>query len=101
MFEIGALPHEYPGVSKLVEELGELLQILGKLIATGGRSEHWSGLNLRDELLKEIGDVRAAIQFVLETCLTTEEIGVVHRRTQEKLRRFRGWHQEQMRDQSA
>lgn len=54
----------WPGIAKLAEECGELVQIIGKLIATGGRTDHWSGLDLRKELEDEMADVLAAINFV-------------------------------------
>ena len=94
MFEIGAQgPDQWPGVSKLLEEMGELTQILGKLIATRGQSEHWSGLNLREELIKEIADVHAAICFVMVECLSSEEIAVIQGRIAEKIKRFNRWHE--------
>lgn len=55
----------WAGTSKLVEETGELGQVLGKLIATGGNLEHWDGSNLGDRLCDELGDVLAAIGFFI------------------------------------
>lgn len=54
----------WPGLAKLAEECGEVIQIIAKLIATGGRTDHWSGLDLRVELENEMADVRAALSFV-------------------------------------
>ena len=61
-FSIGQ--NVWPGLAKLAEECGEVVQIIAKLIATGGRTDHWSGLDLRVELENEMADVRAALAFV-------------------------------------
>jgi NTP pyrophosphatase (non-canonical NTP hydrolase) len=63
MFAIG--DKEWPGVSKLVEEIGEIGQVLGKLMGSRGDTKHWSG-DLRDMMQTEIGDVLAAIAFVVD-----------------------------------
>lgn len=39
MFAIGS--PVWPGLSKLAEEAGETLQVVGKLMGTGGESAHW------------------------------------------------------------
>lgn len=54
----------WPGLAKLAEECGEVVQIVAKLVATGGRVDHWSGLDLHDELCDELGDLLASITFV-------------------------------------
>lgn len=53
----------WPGMSKLIEEMGELNQVLGKLMATGGEPEHWDGTDLHDRLAEEVADVLAAVEF--------------------------------------
>ncbi len=88
----------WPGISKLIEECGEVLQICGKLIATGGRTDHWSGLNLAEELGNELGDLLAAIDFVhAHNPLNDDHGGAygwrsVERRHQEKFLLFQRWH---------
>jgi NTP pyrophosphatase (non-canonical NTP hydrolase) len=90
-FAIGS--RTWPGVSKLVEELGEVAQVAGKLIATGGRPSHWDGTDLRSRLEDELSDLSAAIAFVIDqNALDSARIA---RRRDEKLRRFRGWHRDQ------
>ena len=69
-FAIGS--RVWPGTSKLVEEMGELQQVLGKLIATGGDTDHWSG-DLRRMLVEELGDVSAAVRFFAVENLTLED----------------------------
>lgn len=53
----------WPGVSKLIEEMGEVQQVLGKLLGTNGEAEHWDGTNLYERLEDELGDLLAAIEF--------------------------------------
>src|SRR3954462_9314698 len=52
-----------PGISKLTEEFGEALQVMGKLIATGGNTEHYDKSigNLKLRLRDELADSQAAI----------------------------------------
>lgn len=85
----------WPGLSKLVEECGEVLQVVGKLIATGGSVEHWDrNSSLADALREEIADVMAACYFVVEenNTLGTMEFW---NRIDAKLDKFRNWHDEQ------
>lgn len=81
----------WPGLSKLTEEAGEVLQVVGKIIATGGRLEHWDGTDLRTRLVEELGDLAAAIVFVAEANDLLDEIEV---RKVSKLATFRRWHRE-------
>ena len=62
MFSIAS--KEWPGLSKLSEECGEVVQVIGKLMGTQGSVHHWDGTNLRDRLIEEIGDLMAACEFV-------------------------------------
>jgi len=91
-FSIGSTV--WPGTSKLTEEMGELQQVLGKLIATAGNTEHWSG-DLRKMLIEEIGDVNAAVSFFCEMNLSREEFRDMDRRHREKWQLFQKWHSEQ------
>lgn len=52
------------GISKLVEEMGELQTVIGKAMAIGSFGEHWSHENLARWAEEEMGDVIAAIYFV-------------------------------------
>lgn len=91
MFAIG--DQEWPGISKLVEELGELGQVCGKLMGTGGKIEHWDGEgNLDRRLLNEMADVAAAIEFVLKRNLTMYDLHTFHGRREQKLALFDQWH---------
>jgi NTP pyrophosphatase (non-canonical NTP hydrolase) len=87
-FSIGSAV--WPGTSKVIEETGELLQVLGKLIAVGGATEHWDG-DLRKKLVEEAADVAAAVAFFCERNLTPAERDDVEKRIAVKLARFRQW----------
>jgi NTP pyrophosphatase (non-canonical NTP hydrolase) len=80
----------WPGLSKLIEECGEVLQVGGKLIGNEGGLDHWDGTNLRTRMESELGDLRAAIDFFAEEnglCPAT-----IERQRAAKLAMFRGWH---------
>ena len=84
------------GLSKLTEEAGEMLQIVGKLLqypklqlTTDDRLLHPDGSNLRHRLQEEMADVIAAMEFVSNKLqLDTEAID---KRACEKVERFRQW----------
>jgi NTP pyrophosphatase (non-canonical NTP hydrolase) len=55
------------GVAKLIEECGELQQVLGKRLAWWSTDEpHWDGSDLDQRIAEEMGDVFAAIWFVVD-----------------------------------
>lgn len=87
MFAIGS--PEWPGLSKLAEESGEALQVIGKLLGSGGNVNHWDGTNLRDRLIEETGDVLAAAEFVAKANGFYER---AQERARLKLRMFWKWH---------
>lgn len=83
----------WPGLSKLVEEMGEVQQVVGKLIATGGRTDHWDGSDLRVRLVEELADIAAAVTFVSQVNgLDADEF---HDRRRAKIEQFFRWHFEQ------
>jgi hypothetical protein len=89
-FSIGS--DVWPGLSKLIEEAGETLQVAGKLIATGGEEDHWDGTNLRARLTEELGDLLAAAQFFIDENLARD---VVAQRADDKYLLFGKWHRKQ------
>lgn len=92
-FSIGS--NVWPGVSKLVEEIGELGQVLGKLIATHGDPAHWDGTDLRTRLIEEMGDVVGAINFVALANLTIDERIAIGDRSLAKRKLFDQWQEAQ------
>lgn len=92
-FSIGS--RVWPGAAKLLEELGELQQVIGKLIATRGVVEHWDGSNLRERLIEEVGDVRAAIDFFQVQNFNTSHDAAIQARRDKKYRTFQDWHADQ------
>jgi NTP pyrophosphatase (non-canonical NTP hydrolase) len=81
----------FPGLAKLNEECGEVIQVIGKLMMTHGNPAHWSG-NLRAQLIEKLGDLSAALQFVGKHCLTGAERMRVRDRIEQKLAKFENWH---------
>ncbi len=83
----------WPGLSKLVEEMGEVQQVLGKLIATGGESAHWDGTDLRQRLREELADLKAACVFFAQVNQLDAVTDI--EREHRKIRQFHAWHAEQ------
>lgn len=95
MFAIGDA--EWPGISKLVEEMGEVNQIIGKLMATHGSVKHWdSEVSLRDRLQEELADLQAALMFVM--VVNAFDMEAIDARASEKMRLFAQWHDEGLSD---
>ena len=91
MFRFGS--KKWPGLAKLNEECGELVQVIGKLMQVKGRRKHWSG-DLRVKLVEELADVQAAVAFVRGHCLTDEERQAFYARVDVKVKKFQGWRAE-------
>lgn len=81
----------WPGASKLLEEMGELQQVLGKLIAVAGADQHWDG-DLVPRIVDEVADVYAALDLFKE--LNLSEIGKAEllERRWRKVQLFFEWH---------
>jgi hypothetical protein len=92
-FSIGS--QVWPGASKVLEEMGELQQVLGKLLGTAGEVKHWDGTNLQGRLVEEIADVRAALAFFQVKNFTERDIMDADRRCQRKFEIFMEWHRDQ------
>lgn len=82
-----------PGLSKLIEEAGEVIQVAGKIIAMGEMGEHFDGSNLKVRLENELGDLIAAIEFTKE--VNYLDWPRIQERSFMKIRRFRSWHKTQ------
>jgi NTP pyrophosphatase (non-canonical NTP hydrolase) len=88
-FRIGS--DHCPGFSKLTEEQGEVGQVVGKLEGFGGFGVHWDGQDLQQALEKELGDLKAAIEFVITE--NDLDMNAITRRKWEKYARFKQWHE--------
>lgn len=84
----------WPGTSKLIEEMGELQQVLGKLIGSHGETAHFDGTDLKERLIEEIADVLAAITFFQVTNFPFDVDKVIEQRKREKIARFMKWQKE-------
>lgn len=88
---------KWPGLAKVMEECGEVIQVAGKLIAAGGRNTHWdqaasgSPTPLTGRLEDEIADTHAALLFLIET--NRLDADRISERANRKLKMFRGWHE--------
>lgn len=73
---------EWPGALKLMEEMGELTQVLAKEVLGPQELD-------KVHLIEEAGDVAAALKFFCEAN------GIkIEGRKRRKLERFRRWHNE-------
>lgn len=85
----------WPGLAKLAEECGELVQVITKIMAFVGREDdHPGGEDLRARLIEEMGDVMAALRYVREE--NDIEVQVMSRAAG-KLRTFYEWHADEQR----
>lgn len=82
-----------PGLAKLAEECGEVGQVIGKLMMTGGARAHWDGSDLIDRLAEEIADVQAAIDFFRRH--NGVDFAAFAARVDRKRALFEQWHAEQ------
>ncbi len=92
-FSIGSTV--WPGLAKIVEEGSESMEIIAKLMGTGGEEIYYDGRNLRQELQDELGDLLAAIAFTIESNPQLSYETIAHRR-ERKLAQFREWHATQL-----
>lgn len=81
----------WPGLAKLNEECGELIQVIGKIMAYPlGTSHPDGGPDLTERLSDELADVMAAAEFVLEK---NRGIPDTTERWAAKTKRFNAWHE--------
>ena len=81
---------KWPGLSKLIEECGEVLQVAGKIMGTGGNVNHWDGTKLDERLEEELADLQAAVWFVQDHC--SQHRIRINNRAVVKLKMFNEWH---------
>ncbi|MBO0610879.1 hypothetical protein [Myceligenerans salitolerans] len=88
-YSIGS--ESWPGASRIIEECGELLQVLGKLIGSGGSTAHWDGTDLGERLADEISDTRAALDYFISA--NNLPADVIDERTARKRAQYEKWHE--------
>lgn len=89
-FSIGS--KTWSGAAKIIEEAGELSQVIGKLIGTGGNTHYFDGTELEPRLIEELGDLSAAIDFFRIVNFSQEQNELIARRKHEKLQKFFAYH---------
>lgn len=83
----------WPGTSKLIEEMGELQQVLGKLLGTAGERAHWDGTDLRERLMAEIADLTAALSFFMKHNMSEHALKFITAHAEMKFKLFEKWHE--------
>lgn len=84
------MPLAHEGLTKLVEEAGEVIQVAAKLQAYPGGVHPDGGSLLRERLADELGDLLAAAEIVIDLhALDRKRIAAQWER---KLLLFRLWH---------
>lgn len=93
MYEIES--KEWTGLAKVGEEAAEVLQVVNKIIGNGGKRVYFDGTDLHEKLCEELGDLQAALDFLLNKC---EEIDLspVANRYLKKIKLFHKWHEDAM-----
>lgn len=71
----------WPGLAKVVEEMGELNQVIGKLMTCGGELVYpWGEKeSFKDKFEEEIGDVLGALFFFMNTCPEVDAKAIINR----------------------
>lgn len=91
MFAFG--DREWPGLAKLAEEAGEVVQVVAKLVMTHGSVTYWDEPPLDERLVDEMADLHAALGFVLAR-LSPEMQRRFYERAAMKRAKFEDWHKE-------
>jgi len=79
----------WPGLAKVIEESGEVLQICGKIMSIRGASIYYKGEDLRSELEDEVGDLLASLTYLIQE--NKLDRAKINRRVQYKLARYAIW----------
>lgn len=87
----------WPGLSKLLEEAGEMCQVGGKIMGTGGEKDHWDGSDLIRRAGEEVADLSAACRVFIQLN-GFDGAPWVLQREQEKYRQFLAWHFDTLED---
>lgn len=80
----------WPGLAKLTEECGELLQVAGKLMAFPDGAHPDGAGDLVERLLSELADVGAVVEYVVKANHLDHDRFFA--RMRKKVARFVEWH---------
>jgi len=82
----------WPGLAKLTEECGEVVQVCAKVIGTGGAMVLRDGQMIeRSRVIDELADLMAALHFVVNLNLSPGEFCYYEDRMYAKVRLFETW----------
>jgi NTP pyrophosphatase (non-canonical NTP hydrolase) len=81
----------WPGAAKLMEEAGEVVQVISKLIVNGGDTNYWGDRDLHQLMIEELGDLAATLIFFGEQNFNEEDRNRIAERAQLKLERYAVW----------
>jgi NTP pyrophosphatase (non-canonical NTP hydrolase) len=91
----------WPGLAKLSEECGEVVQVIGKIVGTGGTMRFRDGQTVdRSRMVDELADLFAAARFVADHALTHQEHDAMNDRIGTKSALFERWRAEESRPPS-
>lgn len=83
----------WPGLVKVAEEAGEVVQVIAKMLAVGADPSRRGTAAMRHRLLEEIADLNAAVTFALDhSDLDATERSFIAERTAAKREKYGRWH---------
>ena len=81
---------KWRGLSKLSEEMGELQQVLAKIVENGGSLDYWDK-DLKTSLLEELGDVAASFSFFVCNNMSDDDLDRICDRQDLKIEKYEEW----------
>lgn len=81
------------GLTKVVEEAGEVVQVGAKIMGNNGERIHFDGSDLNARMVEELGDLKAAIQFFIEN--NDFDPAEIEARADKKMALFNQWNSDQ------
>jgi NTP pyrophosphatase (non-canonical NTP hydrolase) len=86
--DYGIAGDRWQGMAKVMEEAGELIQVMAKIQGRGG---HLDETPLMDKLIEEMGDLYAALSFFEAQNFTKRQSQAVDFRAIQKANKFADW----------
>jgi isocitrate/isopropylmalate dehydrogenase len=84
----------WPGMAKVIEEMGELQTVMAKIMSCSGGVEYWDGTDLFEKLMEELADVEAALWFfeLINEKVRWRRDQLYLRRVRQKQDQYLQWH---------